>query len=352
MASYSLSYEFAYPPTTLLDVLANVEAHKHFIPLCKESTLQSTSKGPDGIEISVAHYRFCSKKFGVDHSAIQTLTIDRDKREISYETVSEGEKQLSASSHVRLEALPNNSTRIHFNLTYEAGGILAIFLPKRTLSGIAFDKVAKATDNWVGKLHTQSSKPQSQRDVSSLPDNKTDARANVLALFPKNSIGAELGVHMGAFAEQILTTVSPRKLYLVDPWKALNGSEYSESWYAEKDQNYMDELHQLVSERFASFTQTGVVEVRRAMSWDFLDSLQDSTLDWIYIDADHRYEAVRRDLESSYKKVKIGGLIAGDDHQVAGWWRDNIVRAVDEFVASYPVEPVLVDGDQFALRKL
>jgi methyltransferase family protein len=35
--------------------------------------------------------------------------------------------------------------------------------------------------------------------------------------------------------------------------------------------------------------------------------------DWIYVDGDHQYEAVKKGLESYLPKVKPGGFITGDD---------------------------------------
>ena len=54
--------------------------------------------------------------------------------------------------------------------------------------------------------------------------------------------------------------------------------------------------------------------------------------DWIYIDASHRYEDVLNDLEMARLKVKLDGLILGDDYvNVVGKWDDDVIRAVDDF---------------------
>ena len=54
---------------------------------------------------------------------------------------------------------------------------------------------------------------------------------------------------------------------------------------------------------------------------------QDSTLDFVFIDANHVYEAVRDDLHAWFPKVKKTGIIAGHDY-----YNDyGVKRAVDEF---------------------
>ena len=45
------------------------------------------------------------------------------------------------------------------------------------------------------------------------------ARAYLLCRMPERSVCAEIGVHEGEFSAQILDTVDPEKLHLIDPWK-------------------------------------------------------------------------------------------------------------------------------------
>lgn len=59
----------------------------------------------------------------------------------------------------------------------------------------------------------------------------------------------------------------------------------------------------------------------------------DASLDFVYIDAQHHYEAVREDLALWYPKLRVGGLFAGHDYldgEVDGD-RFGVKRAVDEF---------------------
>jgi cephalosporin hydroxylase len=40
----------------------------------------------------------------------------------------------------------------------------------------------------------------------------------------------------------------------------------------------------------------------------------DNSLEFVFVDADHRYDAVKRDLNAWMPKIKIGGILAGDDY--------------------------------------
>jgi hypothetical protein len=45
----------------------------------------------------------------------------------------------------------------------------------------------------------------------------------------QESIGAEIGTHMGDFSHQILRTVAPAELHLIDPWKHETSETYKET---------------------------------------------------------------------------------------------------------------------------
>ena len=114
----------------------------------------------------------------------------------------------------------------------------------------------------------------------------------------------------------------------------------------------MDDVFQMVSQRFSNGANGSTVNIIRDYSSHALKTLEDGELDWIYIDGDHSYEAVLKDLKLSFDKVRTGGFISGDDYEIVDtWWKDNVVRAVTEFAAAYQVEFVLQEGAQFLLRK-
>jgi len=57
-------------------------------------------------------------------------------------------------------------------------------------------------------------------------------------------------------------------------------------------------------------------------------------------------------LDKSFAKVRAGGLIAGDDYRVAGWWGNDVVRAVNEFLAEHDARMVFTLDGQFVIEKL
>lgn len=180
-----------------------------------------------------------------------------------------------------------------------------------------------------------------------------DARRHVLEMLPKHSVGAEVGVHVGDFSARVLEAVSPTKLHLVDPWRHESSEVYREAWYGgqvKDGQAMMDARYAEVCHRFRHEIQSGVIEVHRGDSADVLAGFPAGSLDWIYIDGNHLYEFVRRDLELAFAKVKPLGLILGDDYGEGHWWQGGVKRAVDEFAAA-GANLVEVRHGQFAFRR-
>jgi methyltransferase family protein len=179
-------------------------------------------------------------------------------------------------------------------------------------------------------------------------------RIRLLRRLPRHSIGAEIGVWKGDFSAQILKTVDPEKLYLVDSWSAHERSDLAvPARPASKivDQATRDELHAQVLDRFRLEIEGGRIEVIRADSAEAAARFADASLDWIYLDADHRYEHVREDLRRFLPKLKRDGLIAGDDYDVDGWWGGGVTRAVDELAATHPWTMRRVGRSQFILKR-
>ena len=90
-------------------------------------------------------------------------------------------------------------------------------------------------------------------------------------------------------------------LYLIDAWEKLNqkgdgGSE--QEWH---DKNYADMIARISQYEYK-------VTILRGLSYEMAKQIKDNDLSLVYIDADHSYEGVKRDLNAFYSKVRSGGL--------------------------------------------
>lgn len=178
-----------------------------------------------------------------------------------------------------------------------------------------------------------------------------DKRRWVIDVIPRDARCAEVGVWKGDFSAQVLSLASPRELHLIDPW--LFNPAFPKRWYGgaqAANQSDMDAIHNGVVQRFASAPQ---VAVHRQSSLDAAASFADASFDWVYIDGDHSYEAVKADLAAWFGKVKLGGALTGDDCD----WRDesgllSVQHAVDEFVSENRLGSAKIEAGQFVIRRV
>lgn len=179
-------------------------------------------------------------------------------------------------------------------------------------------------------------------------------REFILDMLPTGSVGAEIGVHEGSFSTMLLERVAPKKIYLIDPWQYYESDEYSAADYGGRadGQALMDARYDKVLGIFSRQIEDGVIEVKRMTSVDALKVFPENFLDWVYIDGNHTYEFVIKDLLLCQRKVKIGGLITGDDYRIGGWWQSGVKKAVDQFKRQKNIKLLELRNGQFVLRKL
>lgn len=104
------------------------------------------------------------------------------------------------------------------------------------------------------------------------------------------------------------------------------------------DSNYTQEQQDAQCEIFKEIMKTNpAVRLYRMMSYEAAKNFPDEYFDLIYIDADHSYEGVKKDLEAWWPKVKSGKYFTGDDychsHAPVNGLKFGVIRAVDEFAA-------------------
>lgn len=145
-------------------------------------------------------------------------------------------------------------------------------------------------------------------------------RIKMLEEIPGGGVCAEVGVLKGDFSQHILDKVNPRKLHLVDVDRAAIDT---------------------VKQRFKNRIRDEVVEVHYQDSSAWLLAMPDETFDWIYIDGDHSYEGVKKDLEAAHQKIKPEGLISLNDYIFFGSTdlaKYGVIEAVNEFCIMYGYE--------------
>ncbi|MCG8239821.1 class I SAM-dependent methyltransferase [Tenacibaculum finnmarkense] len=183
---------------------------------------------------------------------------------------------------------------------------------------------------------------------------KEGHRQRILDAVKKGAICVEIGVWRGNFSSMILETVKPLNLALVDPWQKFKTDDQSEAFAGQIETDRIEEIYESVQEKFSNQIENGQVTIMREFSTTAIAQYSNDTIDFAYIDGDHSYDGVKADLNNILPKMKEEGIIALDDYHRFGWWGDDVLRAIHDFIGENPttVRIFMVEGAQFALTKL
>jgi hypothetical protein len=131
-------------------------------------------------------------------------------------------------------------------------------------------------------------------------------------------IGAEIGVHTGMMTSNLLSQCPDLYLYAVDNWWAVPAKptdpEELKNW---KDIGLAGRRPERDRGRFNRRTAPfkNRLTVLYGDSVKMAKQVEDNFLDFVFIDADHRYESVIADLKAWVPKVKdVEGIVCGHDY--------------------------------------
>ena len=153
-------------------------------------------------------------------------------------------------------------------------------------------------------------------------------------------VGVEIGVYEGDNSFSLLKRSSIKKLYLVDPYKSYTSLFYP-GGVSEDELDIIEKREKLQLSKFNE-----IVWVREK-SDDALNKIPND-LDFVYIDGNHSYEYVKKDIENYYDKLKPGGLLAGHDFTMAPSNVDDdsgVIEAVVEFAVKNNLKFRVEDSD-------
>lgn len=179
---------------------------------------------------------------------------------------------------------------------------------------------------------------------------KLHDREKLVRWLPKGGTIIEVGVDVGDFSDLMLRALAPEKLHLVDPWKAFEEEKYDRSMYgAHIGQQTMNARFRSVKERFAEEPR---VEIHRMMSLPAAEKFADGGVDIVYLDADHSESGVTGDVLAYWPKLKVGGILCGDDYHRGGWWGDGVIHGFGLILGRRDAMVGFKSGGQIAVQKI
>ncbi len=150
-------------------------------------------------------------------------------------------------------------------------------------------------------------------------------------------VGVEVGVALGGHADAILTQCpSVTKLYGVDPYRHREGYDDPMNLPQEiLDAMYYDAVAFMRGRHGDRFQMCRADSLSvAALPKEPFAFVPRSEFDFVYIDAEHTYEACKADIAAWYPLIRLGGVLSGHDY--GGF--PGVTRAVDEFCAANGLE--------------
>tara|TARA_R110000803_G_scaffold27700_1_gene64585 strand:+ start:845 stop:1366 length:522 start_codon:yes stop_codon:yes gene_type:complete len=136
---------------------------------------------------------------------------------------------------------------------------------------------------------------------------------------------AEIGVEYGGFTSSYYN--DDIDIHLIDMWET-EGNDY----YFSERKGQVERGYQKILQLYGDKNNVTIVKSKSDKASELYD---DEYFDYIYIDADHSYEGVKKDIQLWYPKVKKGGIMAGHDFDPnpldKNFEKYGVKKAVKEF---------------------
>ena len=153
--------------------------------------------------------------------------------------------------------------------------------------------------------------------------------SGAVELYPDGSHFVEVGSWRGRstayLAVEIANSGKNIKFDAVDTWRGSDEPVHQTDPAVVTDTLYEEFLTNMLPVRH-------IVNPVRATSLDAVRLYEDGSLDFVLIDASHYYKDVHADITAWMKKIKPGGMIAGDDYMWCAADDPGVKTAVDELL--------------------
>lgn len=147
--------------------------------------------------------------------------------------------------------------------------------------------------------------------------------------------GAEVGCLQGTTTFHLLENCQDLSLVAVDAWQeydglyadAEDGGQMPLRKQGDGTETHVRVPFEVVEELFRDKAKgyNGRLKILKGLSWDMASAVDDHSLDFAFIDADHMEATVRKDIEAWRPKIRPGGMLLGHDVHLP-----SVRRAVED----------------------
>jgi len=139
--------------------------------------------------------------------------------------------------------------------------------------------------------------------------------------------GAELGIFWGETFFYLLDNLPNLFLVGVDLWSPIDWGNEADEGFRSYEQFPLEKYFNDVCSKVKKYPNTKIL---RMDTVEASKEFPDNYFDFVFIDGDHTYEGVKRDIEAWKPKVYLNGWIVGHDIQMKG-----VKKAVKKTLKKY-----------------
>ncbi len=158
----------------------------------------------------------------------------------------------------------------------------------------------------------------------------------------KPIVAVEIGSYKGRNAVSILKELNVEKLYIVDPYEEYDKYKDRE---LDKDDITLSKAYNEARKRLRKYSSK-VIFIRK-FSHDAVSMIPEA--DFIYIDGNHDYEFVKKDVQDYLPKLKKKGILAGHDITNKSFNKD-ILKVLIEFYNKKKILPTISRTDWWIVQ--
>lgn len=155
---------------------------------------------------------------------------------------------------------------------------------------------------------------------------------------PDGGTFVECGAWLGKSSSYLCDIAKDRiNVYIVDTWKGTPNELHGPHALALNNDIYPMFIENMGDRKFTPIKKDSV---------EASEQFEDNSCDVVFIDMDHTFDAVMRDIQAWTKKVKVGGYIAGHDYSPA--YKHSVIRAVR---SSFDLPSIMQKLDCWVVKK-
>ena len=153
--------------------------------------------------------------------------------------------------------------------------------------------------------------------------------------------GVEIGVQVGRYSEMLCKANPNLLLYSIDPWaaEAYKNAQHDMPYL----QNEFETNYEAAVKRLAPYNCT----IIRDFSLSAVNTFEDNSLDFVYIDGNHDFQNVTNDICEWSRKVRKGGIVSGHDYTRYKLSSEiHVWQVVSSYTYAYGICPWFILGNK------